>query len=64
MPETTPAELFGFPDSLLFDLARNPSAPRTARKQAVKFLIERASPRIHHPDLVGLVTELKSEQSR
>ena len=54
----TTEELKSFPAHTLFDLARNPSAPKPVRLQAAEELMDRDDRRALHDDLVGLVQEI------
>jgi hypothetical protein len=53
--------LLQLPDYVLRDLARNDSAGRDYRKQAVEVLRNRKSPYVRHEDLRGLLEEIEAE---
>lgn len=51
------------PAQILLDLARNEAATREWRKAAVELLIDKGFPQANHPDLTGLVMEIRAERA-
>lgn len=62
--EQTNAEIILSPltTEVLRDIARNESASKAWRKAAVKFLVQRNSSYIWHPDCILIAAEIKEEQ--
>lgn len=54
--------LSNLPATILLDVARNESAPRTMRKAAVKLMLEKKFRQAQHPDLLAFRVELQKEQ--
>jgi hypothetical protein len=51
------------PEHLLFDIARNESAPHVFRRECFDLLAGRGSSKTEHPDLKALKEEYDSEQA-
>ncbi len=60
--EQRDAHLGHLPGPILRDIARNDAAPREWRKAAIELMLEKNFPEVNHPDLRGLLQEVKSER--